>query len=508
MTAIVNSLKKTTGDAVVYGFGNIAVKIVGFILLPLYTNPEYFSVNDFGVIAILDITGMVLLAFMASGLTQSLMRWYWDKDHSGNQKGIFFMSLTTQSVISILFCLLLFPFSRQLSTVIFSTAEWNNTIKLLILSSALQAINNIIIALMRLQSKSVLYSVTNIAKLLIVLSLTIYLIVFRNMGIKGIYLAQVTGNFLFIAAVSVYTLKNCRIYYNRSIFFSMSRYGYPILLANIAATTLTVIDRYSLNSLTLLKYVAIYALAYKISSVLRLVIVDSVKMAVMPAALKKMNYPGNKRFYSKTLLYSSYVLTFGMIGLSLFSYEIIKLITGSKEYWSSFYIVPLLSLSVFFTNMREMSSWGLIIAKKTRIIGMDAVVAALINILLNILLIPLWDITGAAVATIYTQFSYWLLNYYFSQKEYHVPYEIRKLAILFVLGGALSFSGLLMTGMDLIPRLLLKTACLTGFPFLLYLFNFYEPVELQSIKGFITKWSNLKKFRENLSSLKELTNNS
>lgn len=499
---MLNSIRVSFKDSLVYGLGNIAVKVIGFILIPLYTDPKYFSLDEFGIIALLDITGLVLISLMASGLPQSLMRWYWDKEYANNQKGIFFMSLMIQLLVSFLFCLFLFPFTRQLSTVIFSNTDWSNTIKLLILSSALQAVNNIINTLMRLQSKSVLFSITNLIKLLIVLFLTIYFIVFRHMGVAGIYLAQVIGNFLLIIFVSFYALKNCRIFFDISIFLSMSKYGFPILLSNFAAAALTVIDRYSLNSLTLLKYVAIYALAYKISSVLKLVIVDSIKMAITPMAMQKINSTDNKRFYSKTLLYSSYVLMLGIITISLFSFEIIKLITGTKEYWSSYSVVPLLCLSVFFLNMRETSSYGLIITKKTRIIGINVVAASILNILLNILLIPKWNIIGAALATIITQFIYWFLNYYFSQKEYFIPYEIRKLWMLFFLGGVISFSGLLMTNLNLLPRVIIKSACLVSFPFLLYLLNFYEPVELQSIKGFIIKWSNFRKFRENISSLK------
>ena len=271
-----------------------------------------------------------------------------------------------------------------------------------------------------------MFTVTNLSKLLIVLTLTIYFIVFRHIGVKGIYQAQVIGNSLLILFVLPYTIKNCRIYFDFSVTKAMSRYGFPILLANFAAAALNVIDRFSLNSLAALKYVAIYTLAYKISSVLKLVVVDSIKMAVTPLVLQKMEAPDNKRFYSKTLLYSSYVLMLGIIVISLFSYEIIKLITGSKEYWESFYVVPLLSLSVFFLNLRETSSYALIIKKKTRIIGLIVVFSCILNVALNILLIPKLDILGAALATLITQLCYWLMNFYFSQKEYYIPYELGK----------------------------------------------------------------------------------
>jgi len=322
------------------------------------------------------------------------------------------------------------------------------------------------------------------------------------MGVSGIYLAQVAGNLLFIIILSGYTLKNSIPFFDFTLFRSMSRYGFPLLLANFAGASLSVIDRYSLNSLALLKYVAIYALAFKVSSVLKLVIVDSIKMAVTPIVMQKINSPDNKRFYSKTLLYSSYVLMLGIIAISLFSFEAIKVISKSSEFWRANIVVPVLSLSVFFTNMRETSSYGLLINKKTGIVGLNVVISAILNIALNIILIPKWNITGAAVATALTQFIYWSLNYSFSQREYFIPYEQRKVAMIFITGGLISFSGLLINDMGLITRLIIKSSAIISFPFLLYIFRFYEPVELEYIRGFINKWSKIRDLRQNIRTLK------
>ena len=151
---MLNSIKISLKDTLIYGLGNIAVKIVGLILIPLFTDPHYFSIDDFGVIGVLDISGLVLIAFLASALPQSLTRWYWDKEHTDNQKGIFFMTLMMQLAISVLFCIVLIPLSGTISDLIFSKPIPVNLIKLVILASAIQAVNNIINTLMRLQSRS------------------------------------------------------------------------------------------------------------------------------------------------------------------------------------------------------------------------------------------------------------------------------------------------------------------------------------------------------------------
>ena len=502
---MLKSIKTSFKDTVIYGLGNVAVKIVGLILIPLYTDPKFFSTDQFGVLGILEISALVLTSMLASGLPQSLTRWFWDKEYKDNQKGIFFMSFSTQVIVSLIFCLTLIPVSRSLSMVLFSKPDWARVITLVILASAIQSVNNVINTLMRLQSRSVLYSVTNLFKLVSVLSLTLYFILSKKMGLEGIYLAQAIGNGIVVLLLLGYTLKNSRVFFDKIIFKSMNAYGFPLLLANISAALFTVIDRFSLNSLTVLKSVALYNLAFKISSVLKLVLADSMKLALGPMMIKRMDSPDNKRFYSKVLLYSSYALMIGIVGISLFSFEIVKVIATSRAYWDAVVIIPVLSMSIFFANMKEVTVYGLHIAKKTRIIGIIVVFSTVLSLVLNFLLIPVWDITGAAVATLLSQFIYWYACYYYSQKVFYVPYEIGKLTLMVITGAVLSFSGLLLNGLDLLPRMIIKTLCLVSFPFILYLFNFYEPVELQSIRGFINKWSKIKNLKSNLNSLKGIT---
>ncbi len=499
---MLKSIKISLKDTLVYGLGNIAVKIVGLLLIPLYTDPEYFSIEDFGVLGILEISGLVLTAALASALPQSLTRWFWDKEYKDNQKGIFFMTLATQIIVSLIFCLLLIPFSDKLSLLIFSKIDWSRVIVLVIVSSAIQSVNNIINTLMRLQSKSLLFTITNLIKLASVLSLTIYFILSRELGLEGIYLAQIIGNSFAILILLGYTIKNSRLYFDSDVFKSMNVYGFPLYLANLSAVLLTVVDRFSLNSMAVLKSVALYTLAFKITSVLKLVIVDSIKMALGPMLLKKMDSPDVQRFYSKALLYSSYVLMISIIGISLFSYEIIKLISNSKEYWEAVIIVPVLSLSILFVNMKDVTIYGLHVAKKTRIIGLIVVFSTIMSLVFNILFIPRWGITGAAIATLLSQILYWYSCYYYSQKAFYVNYEIRKIILIVIIGGLISFSCLFLNDLNLLPRLLIKTLALVSFPFILFVFKFYEPVELQAINGFIRKWSRLKDLRKNLASLK------
>lgn len=503
---MLKSIKSSFRDTLIYGFGNVAVKVVGLILIPIYTNPHYFSVDDFGVLGIMEISALVLTAFMASALPQSLTRWFWDKDYRGNQKGIFFMTFLTQIVVSAIFCLLLIPLSGTFSKIIFSDTKWSEVITFVVISSCVQSVNSIINTLMRLQSRSMLYTVTNIFKLTVVLLLTVYFIVNRKMGLEGIYLAQVIGNSLSVLILLGYVVKNAKPWFDKTVFKSMNSYGFPLYVANISAVLLNVIDRYSLNSMATLESVALYTFAFKITSVIKLVILDSMKLAIGPIMFRKLDDPGNMRFYSKVMLYSAFVIMFAIVGISIFSYEAIKVIAGSKEYWGAVAVIPILAISIYFTSLKDISVYGLHFAKKTKVLGSIVVFATVISLISNIIFIPLWGFAGSAVATLVSQLIYWVACYHFAQKAFFIPYELRKIFLLLFWGSVLSFSGLLLNSLDLLPRILLKTSLLISFPLILYFFGFYEEVELRVIRGFAAKWGNLRRFPENLKSLRNIGN--
>jgi O-antigen/teichoic acid export membrane protein len=75
---------------IIYGFGNVSVKLVGLVLLPMYTNPHLLSPDEYGALGMMDISAQILISIFSLSLYAAYGRWYCDKDHIGNRKQIFF----------------------------------------------------------------------------------------------------------------------------------------------------------------------------------------------------------------------------------------------------------------------------------------------------------------------------------------------------------------------------------------------------------------------------------
>jgi O-antigen/teichoic acid export membrane protein len=194
----------------------------------------------------------------------------------------------------------------------------------------------------------------------------------------------------------------------------------------------------------------------------------------------------------------------GIVFFSLFSIEIVKILSKNTGLWSASYIVPILSFSILFINMKEITVYGLHIVRKTKIIGIIVLVTSVLSLLLNILLIPVWDITGCALATLISQAIYWALVLFYSQKHFYIPYELRKIIIMIVTGVLISLIPIAINDLSLVYRLIIKSLLFLSFPFILYFLRFYEQAELDAISGFIKKWSKPGQLRENLRSLRNI----
>ena len=75
---MIDKFRTLLGNTLIYGLGNYGVKLIGFLLIPLYT--RYLSPSDYGVIALVAMYSQVMFVLMNLGQGFSLFRFYYDKD--------------------------------------------------------------------------------------------------------------------------------------------------------------------------------------------------------------------------------------------------------------------------------------------------------------------------------------------------------------------------------------------------------------------------------------------
>jgi O-antigen/teichoic acid export membrane protein len=481
--------------SLVYGMGNLSIKLIGLFLFPLYT--EKFTLEEYGIIGILDISSQVLVAIFGLSLSSALFRFYFDKKYTGKQGELVFSTLSILIVVAVGFVLVLSNFTGEISTLLFKSPDRQSLIRIILIASSLQVINTIPNTVLRLKEKAKLYAITNLAKMLVILVTTILFIVKMESGIIGVYYGQICGNAVYLLILSGFLLKNSTFRFHRPALWEMLAYSTPLIFSSLSTVTLTVMDRFSLNYLTGLDDVGIYTTGYKISNVLLFVVMAS-QLALPTILFKNMDDKNNKRLYSKVMTYNTFTLMILTIAMSVFGLEIVKVLAQNPVYWAGYMVIPFITLSILFNSMRYLLTLNLSIVKKTLVVALIVTVMSALNLGLNILLIPKYHVIGAAVSTLFTQLTFLITTYFIAQRHYRVPYEIKKLLLIILLGMGFIALGFASNPWPLYLRLIIKMALCLAFPFVLYFFHFYEKVELVRIREIFQLMKHPRKALESL----------
>jgi O-antigen/teichoic acid export membrane protein len=313
-------------------------------------------------------------------------------------------------------------------------------------------------------------------------------VAFLKWGVEGILIATAISNSIILVMLIPYSLKHMHFRLEAAELKEMISYSYPIMFAAIAATVLSLGDRFLLTKLSTLSMAGLYTLGYKFSNIIKLFVVDSFLLGLPIIGwqvVKENNLP--KRFFSKTLTYFVFLLLWLGLFLSAYAKGIIHRFALNQSYWDAYLVVPYLALGIVLMGIQRVFFFELEIPKKTRSIPIIVGATALFNITLNLILIPRFDMMGAAYANILSNLGAVIAAYYAVQKYYPVKYEIKRLLVLFVTALGLYLTTLLFDDFSLFGRLIYKGIIVLSFPFVLYLIKFYEPIELDRIRGFVTK---------------------
>ena len=127
------------------------------------------------------------------------------------------------------------------------------------------------------------------------------------------------------------------------------------------------------------------------------------------SSIKEFDGKDDDGFFSKT--YSIYVTgTVIVCSTLIFSSKIIARLLFSKGFYEAWRYVPFLSIAVVFMSSASFLGGIFIAAKKPRILGISTLIAALINVGLNIILIHQIGTIGAAIATSVSYVFIWMIR--------------------------------------------------------------------------------------------------
>lgn len=477
---MLENLKKTIKHTAVYSLGNIAVKLVGVVLLPLYT--KHITVTEYGILGILEITIMILTETLILGQPNAFLRFHDASEFTEKRKSTLFTIFIFLLTIGGCVTLMGEQFAPQIASYFSKPQEFTLYFRLSFVIVFLRVLNNLYLTVLRAKEKSVLFATGNIFKIIVILSLNIYFVAYIQIGVSGILYAFLIGDgFLFIL-LSPLMIKEMSPNFDQKILKVALAFGLPLIFTSLAGMILNMGDRYILKLLVNYREVGLYSLGYKIAGLINIFLVKSFSLGFLPLAFKMYGKEGDKRYYSKMQTYLVFVLVWAGLALSLFTKDLVEKFALDNSYWSAYKVIPVIILTYIIIGAKSVSGLGILLKKKTKYLAVSTIFATLLNIGLNFLLIPSYKMMGAAYATLISFIVLYLIVYYISDHFYPIPFENSKLIKMLLLGVGLYLISLLFVSWVFWYQFLAKIFILLLFPFILYFLRFYEEIEIQRIK--------------------------
>jgi O-antigen/teichoic acid export membrane protein len=276
---------------------------------------------------------------------------------------------------------------------------------------------------LRAESRAGLFSIISIANLLITAGASIVLVGTLHMGILGSLVANGLGDVIIIICTLPIIFWRAGFHLRFALAVNMLAFGVPNVTNLISGWILQLSDRYLLEHFASLSLAAEYSVAYVLGGALSTAIIAPFSLAwwVMMYSIAKRE--DAKHVFKLIFRWFSFVLFFATLGLSIFGKNVLDLLFPAS-YHSQAPIIPIIALSTAFSGIFNVVSLGTSLQRKTWLVSLYFIFSALINVGLNIVLIPVYGTMGAALATLVAYVALALIAYFVNQRIFPVPFEV------------------------------------------------------------------------------------
>lgn len=417
--ALLRSLVKDSGF---YAIASLTAPLVTLLLSPFLART--LSHMDYGALAVLNTIVTLVTGVSALGLAPAFMRVYAYDCKTAREQ------MDTLSTLTLLLLIILLPITATgvimapwLSAVLLGSTRYSGAIQV---GAVLVLTQNLTIpglSWLRVERRPALFSTISMMNLLVNAVMTLVLVGALHMGVAGSLVADGLADLIIIACTFPIIFWRAGFSLRLTIATSMLTFGVPHIMNLISGWVLQLSDRYLLGHLVSLSLAAAYSVAYSLGGVTSAAIITPFSLAwwalVYPLAKRE-----DARYVFKLIFRSySFVLLFATLGLSLFGSSVLNLLFPASYHGQST-IIPIIAVSTMFSGLFNVVSVGVSLQRKTWLISLYFLVSALVNIGLNVVLIPVYGTMGAALATLVAYVALALLAYLCNQWIYPVPFEV------------------------------------------------------------------------------------
>ena len=428
----VRSLFKSTA---IYGAGDLFNKVVGFLLIPLYTS--YLTPQEYGAYNMLFLYSALSGIVVLLGTNVAFFRFFVNFDETERKK-VLSSTLVFITITSAIFLFATYILRHPLASLLLGNNNLSHLIVLISFATVAGAYVTILLVVDMAKKNAKAFIIYNGIKMLTNIVLNIVFVIYLSLGVAGTMYAFLISNLLTSLIIIPRRRSYLSLEFSREKIGKILSYGLPIVPTLLAIFVFNMSDKLLIKLFLGLEDVGIYSLGYKLGSLVFLV-VNAFQYAWTPFIYEAGTSEKAKDMYSRiSRIYLSLGLLAALV-LNLFASEVFHLFIG-KEYLRAEWIVLPISLAFILDGMAIIFQVGIYLKDRTKYMPLIALSAGITNILLNIILIPRIGLAGAVWAIIASYFVYMTTSLVVSNRFLYVKYPWGRFALYFI-GFAVIYAG-------------------------------------------------------------------
>ncbi len=441
-------MSKLLKQSLLYSIGEVIPKMVGFFLLPIYT--YYLSKADYGILSYTNSFMLFLFALSILSLNTFVLRCYFDQKSEEAKKRLIGSAYLAIGFANLLISLV-FYFALPVIVKKYNIqVPWEPYFKLALINNFLEVFSVIPLVMYRVKQQAKVFVLLNLSKTLLQMLLTFLLIVVFKWGLLGHYYGRLFALVPFFFIYWGVMFKNVKLNINIPQLRKGLVFALPLLPGALAYLVLDLSDRLVLERFVTISDIGVYSLAYTLAFTLNIVIQGFYK-AVEPEIFKRFGTNSFNIFIKRTQNRFFFVLYLGAMTITLFSQEVFY-VMASAQFYRGYLLIPILMIGVIMVGQNVIFGGIIIAEKKTKVMGVAAIIGAIVNLLFNV---SFMKYGGIYIAAISTALSFGVMNvilYYrmsYSDKSLRESlwallfFILISFILFYVIGISTSFTGIL-----------------------------------------------------------------
>jgi len=431
-----SSYQKFAKDVAIIGVTQVVLALSSVIFLPLIT--KTLGAQDYGIWAQVQVTIGLVLGFVGLGLPYAMTRFLPAETEREKTQEEFYSVFCLVFLATVLVSILLIVFADFLAGAFFDGATVIVRITGLII--LVWSLDWVFLSLFRSFRQMKKYAIFVIADTYGQVGLIAYLLL-NGHGILSIILVVLAIRAIIL--LILFFLVKSQIGIGRPRFSRIRDYlsfGLPTIPGNIAGWVVASSDRYVIGYFLGAASIGIYSAGYGLGSLIMMP--AAVLGFVLPPTLSKLYDEGRMDEVKIHLSYSlKYVLALAIpfvFGAAMLAQPVLRLFSTAEIASLGYLIPPLIALSTLLLDTYVVVGHILVVAKKTKIMGLIWTIAGVVNLGLNIVVVPHLGILGAALTTLVAYGLALGLTSYFSFREFKFSIDWRFVIKSLIASGIMS----------------------------------------------------------------------